>query len=194
MTATRRLQRHQVLCVQNNKFQSLYAIEHGAVKAYRLDAQGREHIHAFYFPGEILGYRAIHAGHYLSTVVALSDTTVCEIPYEPLLETLKDNHELQKHLLSLLSKQLMIGAYVDAASAEQRIAAFIMDLSYRIHGAIPMKQVVLPMSRHDVGNYLGLTAETVSRLLSRFQQEGIIQIDRKVIRIINSERLQHYTE
>lgn len=194
VTVRRHLERHEVLCMPKNKFQSLYAIERGALKAYQVDASGREHIHGFYFAGEVLGYKAIHMGHYLSTVVALTDTIVCEVPYDQFLELLKVKPELHKHILALISKQLNAGAYVDAVSAEQRIAAFLIDLSLRISGATPMVELTLPMSRQDIGNYLGLTAETVSRVFSRLQQENVIVTDRKLIQIKNPVMLKQMAE
>lgn len=194
VTARRQLARHDVLCLPKNKFQNLYAIERGALKAYQVDASGREHIHGFYFAGEVLGYKAIHTGHYLSTVVALTDTVVCEVPYEQFLERLKVKPELYKHILTLMSKQLNAGAYVDAASAEQRIAAFLIDVSQRIGGAIPLSELTLPMSRQDIGNYLGLTAETVSRVFSRLQQENVITTNRKLIQIENPAKLRQMAE
>lgn len=194
VAARRQLERNDVLCLPKNKFQSLYAIEKGALKAYKVDASGREHIHGFYFAGEVIGYKAIHMGHYLSTVVALTETVVCEVPYDQFLELLKLKPELYRHMLELISKQLNAGAYVDAASAEQRIAAFLIDVSQRIRDARPMVELTLPMSRQDIGNYLGLTAETVSRVFSRLQHDNVISINRKLIHINNPAKLKQIAE
>ncbi len=188
VTHTRTLARNEMLCTRNNKFQSLFAIKSGAVKAYQVDSNGKEHIKAFYFAGEVLGYRAIHTGFYLSSVAALTDTVVCEVPYDSLLELLKVKPELNQPILALISKQLAAGSYVDASSAEQRVAAFIIDVTARIGGA--SLSVKLPMSRMDIGNYLGLTAETVSRILMRLQDDGILLIDGKSVKIQDPDRLR----
>lgn len=188
VTNTRTLARNEMLCMRNNKFQSLFAIRSGAVKAFQVDSNGKEHIKAFYFTGEVLGYRAIHTGFYLSSVVALTETIVCEVPYDSLLELLKIKPELSQTILALISKQLSAGSYVDASSAEQRVAAFIIDVAPRIAGA--SLSVKLPMSRQDIGNYLGLTAETISRILMRLQDEGMLLIDGKSITIKDKARLR----
>lgn len=193
-TRTRCLQRNEALCVLNNKFHSIHIIKKGAVKAYQVDINGYEHIHAFYFTGEALGFRAIHAGHYISNVVALTDTIVCEVPYSHFVESLKTNPELSASFFSLISKQLTASTYIDISPAKKRLAAFILDLSLRTDNAIPLQQLTLPMSRQDIGNYLRLTAETVSRLLSQLQKEKIIKTERKLIKIINLPRLHELTQ
>lgn len=189
VTNSRTLARNEMLCTRNNKFQSLFAIKSGAVKAYQVDSNGKEHIKAFYFAGEVLGYRAIHTGFYLSSVAALTETVVCEVPYESLLELLKVKPELNQSILALISKQLAAGSYVDASSAEQRVAAFIIDVTARIGGGKSVS-VKLPMSRMDIGNYLGLTAETVSRILMRLQDDGMLIIDGKSVQIKDAAKLR----
>lgn len=193
VTNSRKLARNEMLCVRNNKFQSLFAIEKGAVKAYQVDSHGREHIRSFYFAGEVLGYRAIHTGFYISSVVALTNTVVCEVPYENFLALLKTNPDLHQHILALISKQLAACSYVDAASAEQRLTAFIIDVTKRLHD--PQSRFVkLPMSRQDIGNYLGLTAETISRVFTRLQNEGVLRIDGKSVQIQDYTRLRQLAE
>lgn len=189
---TRKLARNEVLCTRDHKFQSLFAIEQGAVKAYQVDSQGREHINSFYFAGEVLGYRAIHTGFYLSSVVALTDSVVCEMPYQRFLELLKHKPALNQQILALFSRQLTVGAYADSATAMQRIAAFIMDLSQRIRTST--SSLHLPMSRQDIGNYLGLSGETVSRLLTRLQAEDVLSIDGKFIQIKDVIKLRNLAE
>lgn len=187
---TRHFARNETLCVLNDRFQNIYIIKQGAVKAYQVDINGHECIHAFYFSGEMFGYRAIHTGHYISTVVALTDTLVCEIPYDQFVDSLQYNLELSKHFLSLISRQLSTSSYVDIISAENRVAAFLIDMSLRIKRNNPMQELVLPMSRQDIGNYLRLTAETVSRILSRLQKNKLIIVEGKSIRILNPEKHQ----
>lgn len=192
---TRHLKRKEALCVLNNKFQNIYIVKKGALKAYQVDIHGYEHIHAFYFTGETLGYRAIHAGHHISNVVALTDdTVVCEVAYDQFIDKLKSKPELYEYVLALISKQLTTSFYVNVATAEQRIAAFIIDLSSRTPAAVPLQALTLPMSRQDIGSYLRLTAETVSRVLSRFKRDHIISIDLKQIRIINPKKLQELAQ
>lgn len=189
----RTLRRNDMVCTRYHKFQSLFAVESGAVKAYQVDSNGHEHIKAFYFAGEVLGYRAIHSGYYISSVVALTDSVVCEVPYERFLALLTSRPELHQHILSLISKQLGGVTYLDASSAEQRLAAFIIDVASRLHGP-GARSVKLPMSRQDIGNYLGLTAETISRTMTRLQEDGLLVADGKTLQILNPDKLQQLAE
>ncbi len=188
----RHLKRNEILCSPKNKFQNLYAIEAGALKSYQIEMHGKELIHGFYFAGEIVGYKAICRNHYLSTIVALTDTVVCEIPYENFLKVLDTTTELQKYMLHLLSRQLNTGSYLaGSTTAEQRIAAFLLDVMTRMHVSQAQSALVLPMTRQDIGCYLGLTAETVSRTFSRFQMEKLIAIDNKQIHILQVDALKN---
>lgn len=186
----RELKRNDILCLPKYKFESLYAIQSGALKAYQIEMNGKEIIHGFYFTGEIVGYKAIHKGHYLSTIVALADTVVCEIPYDHLLRLLESHPDLQKHILQLISRQLNIGSYLDCTGAEQRIAAFLIDMRGRLQQGKHAKELLLPMTRQDIGNHLKLTAETVSRVFSKWQRDNIITIDGKSISFDQWDRLK----
>ncbi|WED42392.1 helix-turn-helix domain-containing protein [Legionella cardiaca] len=184
------LKKHAFLHLPQNTFRNIYAIQHGNLKTYQVDANGNELIQGFYFTGEVIGFEAISTGHYRFSVVALSDTVVCEIPYDNFLELLQVNPSLQKQMLHLMSQQLNIGNYLFLVTAEQRLAAFLIDLSYRLHFSEMQLEFLLPMSRQDIGNYLRLTAETISRLLSHFKENKIIAIDHKKIKLLQPEELK----
>lgn len=184
------LKKHEVLYFPQNIFRNIYAIQYGNLKTYQVDADGNELIRGFYFSGEVLGFEAIYTRHYLLSAVALSDSVICEIPYENFLELLQLNPALQKHILYLMSQQLNVGNYLFSITAEQRLAAFLVDLSFRLHASEMHTKFLLPMSRQDIGNYLKLTAETVSRLLSQFKKNKIIAIDRKNIQFLQPEKLK----
>jgi len=190
-----RLKRKEILCLPKKKFHSLYAIQKGALKAYQAEANGKEVIRGFYFGGEIVGYEAIYTGHYMSSTIALTDTMVCEIPYDKFLKLIHSSPELQKHLLHLISQQLNIGSYVNLPTAEQRFTAFLMDLAQRLTpGKNKSEFITLPMSRQDIGNYLNLTAETISRLFSRLRKNRIVAIKDKMIHFLSHEKLQLIAE
>lgn len=188
------LRRHEVFCQPKNKFQNLYVIQEGAVKTYQVEADGKELIRGFYFAGEILGYEAIATGHYLFSAVALQETLVCEIPYENFLELVHSKSTLQKRALYLISKQLSVGSYLLSTTAEQRVAAFLLDLSERLHPFKTQTELVLPMSRQDIGNYLRLTAETVSRVISRLQKQYIIAIQHKHLDLLQLDQLKQIAD
>ncbi len=184
------LQKQEVLHLPQNMFRNLYAIQRGSLKTYQVDADGNELIQGFYFAGEVLGFEAIYTRHYLFSAVALSETVVCEIPYDNFLDLLHSNRALQKHILYLMSQQLNIGSYLFSITAEQRLAAFLIDLSTRLHPLEMQLNIVLPMSRQEIGNYLRLTAETISRLLSQFKENKIIAIEHRKIQILQPEKLK----
>ena len=166
----RTLKRKEVLYLPKNRFHNLYAIQRGVLKTFQVEADGKELVRGFYFAGEILGYEAIYTGHYLFSAVALSETVICEIPYDNFLERLYSNPALQKNILHLISRQLNVGSYLVSTTAEQRLTAFLIDLSARLHPLEKKLEFLLPMSRQDIGNYLRLTAETISRVFSRLQK------------------------
>ncbi len=190
----RTLERKEVLCLPKHKFQSLYVIQHGVLKTYQAEVDGKELIRGFYFAGEILGYEAIYTGHYLFSAAALTETVVCEVPYENFLELLHSNPELQKRILYLISRQLNIGSYLVSSTAAQRLAAFLIDLSVRLHPSEIKREFILPMSRQDIGNYLRLTAETISRVFSRFQKNKIIAINHKKVYLKQPEKLKQIAD
>jgi CRP/FNR family transcriptional regulator len=186
----RTLKKNDVLFLPNNRFQNLYVIQRGALKTYQAEADGKELIRGFYFASEILGYEAICAGSYPFSAIALTETVVCEIPYENFLSLLEHDTNLQKSILFLISQQLSSRSYLLFSNAEQRLAAFLLDLSSRLYPSDIRFELSLPMSRQDMGNYLRLTAETVSRLLSRLQRHRLIGIGHKQINLLEITKLR----
>lgn len=190
----RRLKRNEILCLPKKPFQNLYAIQSGALKAYQVEADGKERIRGFYFAGEVFGYEAIYTGNYLFTTVALSETVICENPYDNFLALISSQPTLQKHILYLLSQQLNIGSYLAATTAEQQIAGFLLDLSARLYASGTPLEFSPPMSRQDMGNYLRLTPETISRIFSLLQKNKIIAAVNKTIRMLQPEKLQQIAD
>jgi CRP/FNR family transcriptional regulator len=190
----RSLKQHEVFCLPKNKFQNLYAIRRGAVKSFQTEAGGKELIQSFYFAGEIIGYEAIYSGRYIYSAVSLTDTVLCEIPYDNFLLMLHSKPELQKYILYLMSQQLNISCYLGSTSAEQKLAGFLIDLSERLHPMISKTELLLPMSRQDIGNYLRLTAETISRVFSRLQRHQIISIANKKVSLLQPQLLRQIAD
>ena len=188
------LKKHDILFSPNSPFQYLYAVEQGAIKTIQLEADGSELIRGFYFSGEILGYKAIYSGRYQSTAMALCDTQICVIDYRDFLYFLQSNPDLQQHILYLISLQMNLGSYLVSTSAERKLAAFLLDLSSRLRFTTSPFEYQLPMSRQDIGNYLRLTPETVSRICTRLQQQQIIAINHKNIRLLKPDILRHIAE
>lgn len=185
-----RLQRKELLCISQRKFNHFYVIREGALKTTQMEANGKELIRGFYFANEVLGYEAIYPGHYDFSAMALTETLVCEIPYENFLKSVNTKPQLQKQALYLISKQMNTGSYLALTTAKQRVAAFLIDLSIRLNLRESTLEFKLPMSQQDIGNYLRLTAETVSRIFSRFQKLGLINSHRQSIQLLEKEQLQ----
>jgi CRP/FNR family transcriptional regulator, anaerobic regulatory protein len=170
----------------NDPFQAFYAVRSGSVKVYILNELGEEQIIGFYFPGEILGFDAIEQHKHSCSAVALETTTVCSIPYDKINEVCGKVPTLQDQMFRLMSREISkenkLLLTINKRSAEERIATFLVSLSSRFHKlGYSAKEYNLSMSRQDIGNYLGLTIETVSRLFTKFQRNGLIKIEKKTI-------------
>ena len=172
----------------DDPFVSLSAVRSGSVKVYVLNESGEEQIIGFYFPGEILGFDAIESHRHTCSAVALETTTFCTIPYNKLNAICAQVPDFHNQLLRLLSREISnenkLLLTINKRNAEERIATFLVSLSSRFHNlGYSAKEYNLPMSRQEIGNYLGLTIETVSRLLTKFQRNGLVKINRKAIRL-----------
>ena len=153
---------------QGEKAGHLYQIEFGAVRVYRLLADGRRQISAFHQAGETFGFEADQIHHFFADAIigtgirTFSFSAVGDMSAELLPLALRNLTKAQEHLL-VLGRQ----------NAVERVAAFLVDLAER-QGGLP--QVDLPMSRTDIGDYLGLTIETVSRVFSKLKEAGVIRL------------------
>jgi len=171
-------------------FRAVYAIRSGAVKSFCISDDGSEQVTGFYLPGEIFGWDGIDNNTHSNTATTLETTALCEIPFARFEEISRTMPILQKHFMRLMAKELtsdqeLIGLLAKS-SAEERVASLLLSLSSRLKlQHLSATQFRLPMSRADIGNYLGLTVETVSRVFSRFQSFDLILCDKKEIEIIN---------
>jgi CRP/FNR family transcriptional regulator len=179
-------------------FQSLYAVRSGSLKTYTTSEDGQEQVMGFHLPGELVGLDAIADGNHPLSAKALETTSVCEIPFPDLTSLSSQLPSLQHQLLRVMSQEIRDDeqnmVVLGQKSAEERLAAFLISLSNRFNrrGFSPY-QFNLSMSRGDIGNYLGLALETVSRLFTRFQSEGLLRVDRKHIELLDREKLCAYS-
>lgn len=185
---SRPVQKGQHIFRANDTFESLFAVRSGSVKVYILNETGEEQIIGFYFPGEIFGFDAIEHHRHSCSAVALETTTSCSIPYDKIHDICIQIPDLQNQMFRLLSRELsnenQLLLTINKRNAEERIATFLVSLSSRFHKlGYSAKEYNLPMSRQEIGNYLGLTIETVSRLFTKFQRNGLVKINRKAIRL-----------
>jgi len=185
----------QFLFRAGDSFKSLIAIRTGTTKLFVTDETGEEQILGFYFPGEILGLDAIETETHTCNAIALESSSYCSFPYSRLDEFCKIIPELRIQMFKFMSRELSLEnkllLTLNKRNAEEKLATFLITLSDRFkrlgYSATDFK---LSMSRQDIGNYLGLTIETVSRVLSKFKKEGLIHIDRKQVKILDCETLK----
>ena len=184
------IQKGQELFKAGEPLKSLYAIRAGTVKSYTITEQGDEQITAFHLAGDLVGFDAINTGSHPSFAQALETAMVCEIPYEILDDLSGKMPRLRQQIMRLMSNEIngdqQMILLLSKKTAEERLAAFLHGLSsrYAQRGFSP-REFRLTMTRGDIANYLGLTVETVSRLLGRFQKSDLIEVDGKYIRILD---------
>ena len=177
---------------EGDTFDAIAAVRSGTVKTYVTDLEGREQVLGFFLPGEVIGLNAISSARYPCNAVALETVLLCRFSF-PRMATLATRMPgLQQQLFRLLSEDigkatLLTGDF----TAEERMAAFLNVLSrrYAARGLSPSR-FHLAMARTDIANYLRLAAETVSRILRRFQDEGLIRVDRREIELVDRPRLE----
>lgn len=191
----RPVKRGEHLFQVGDAFQAIYAVRSGSIKTYSPTEDGHEQVTGFHLPGELLGLDAINLQHHPCAAKALETTSVCEIPFDRLEELSARLPSLQHQLLRIMSKEILhdqsLLMLLAKRSAEERLAALLLSLSsrYQQRGFSPT-DFYLSMSRNDIGNYLGLAVETVSRLFTRFQDEGLLNVQRKHVCITDLPRLR----
>lgn len=179
----------------NDPFSSIYAVRAGSVKSTYLSEEGEEQITGFYLPGEILGMDGLDTNTHRNSAIALETSAICEIPFNKLEELSQKIPSLQRHFFQLMSREItndqQLITLLNKGSAEQRIAALLLSLSSRYQRRqLSPTEFLLPMSRTELGNYLGLTIETVSRVFSRLQKEKLIEANRRAISLLDISQLR----
>jgi CRP/FNR family transcriptional regulator, anaerobic regulatory protein len=191
----RPLKRGDCLYRAGGASQSLYAVRTGFLKSCVLHDDGREQIVGFHMMGELLGMDAIGAGKHLCDAVALEDSEICEIPFGELEHLSRDLPTLQQHFHRIMSREIArdygVMLLLGSMRAEERLAAFLLNLSQRFvtRGYSPTR-FNLRMTRKEIGSYLGLKLETISRAFSHFQSEGLIKVQKKSIELKDLERMR----
>jgi len=187
--------RGQFLFKAGDRFSAIYAVRSGSIKTYRNDTEGNEQICGFHLPGELVGLDGIVGETSSSYAKMLNTTSVCEIPFDKLESLLPKVPQLQKELTRLLSREIVTSQWqlslLGSKKADARVAALLCDISDRLHQrGYSSTDFSLPMSRADIGNFLGLTIETVSRIFTRFQKQQLISAEGRQISIIDLEQLR----
>lgn len=194
MFARRKIKLGQTLYHEGDKFQFIYAVRTGTLKSSLTLKDGREQVTGFHMAGELLGLDGVAQGAHASTATALEDAEICAIPYAHLTELTANNSNMQHVVSRLMSREIVrehsLMMLLGSMNAEERLAAFLLNLSQRMkaRGYSP-SEFHLRMSRAEIGSYLGMKLETVSRTFSHFQQQRMLEVDKKHIRILDLDGL-----
>jgi CRP/FNR family transcriptional regulator len=194
--ARRKVKRGKVLYAAGDRFESLYAIRSGFFKTNLIHEDGRDHVTGFQMAGELLGMDGIGTEIHSCNAVALEDSEVCNIPFARLEELSREIAPLQHHFHKVMSREIVrdhgVMMLLGSMRAEERLAAFLLNLSQRFTArGYSASEFNLRMTREEIGSYLGLKLETVSRIFSKFQEDGMISVQQKHIRITDIAALHH---
>ena len=186
----RPLKKGEFLFRQGDAFNSVFAVRSGALKTFSLSDSGDEQITGFHLPSELVGLSGMDSDAYPVSAMALETTSVCEIPFERLDELSVQLPQLRRQLMRIMSREIrddqQMMLLLSMKTADERIATFLVNLSARFRArGFSANQFRLAMSRNEIGNYLGLAVETVSRVFTRFQQNKLLEAEGKEVHILD---------
>ena len=196
LVATRRaVPRGETLFRAGDGFLSLYAVRTGFFKTCISSEDGRDQVTGFQMAGELLGLDGIGTDKHTCDAVALEDSHVCVIPYQQLEELSREVSDLQRQFHKIMSREIVrdhgVMLLLGSMRAEERLAAFLLNLTQRLQTrGFSASSLVLRMTREEIGSYLGLKLETVSRTFSKFQEEGLLEVKQRHIRVLDAQALQ----
>ncbi len=191
----RRIKQGDMLFSYGDVFTSLYAIRTGFFKTCVSTSDGREQVTGFQMAGEIIGLDGIVTDHHSCNAVALEDAEVCVMPFAKVEDLSREFPLLQRHVHKIMSREIVrensVMMLLGNMRAEERLAAFLLNLVQRLHArGFSQSELTLRMSREEIGSYLGMKLETVSRAFSKFSEEGIIEVKQRYVRILNADALK----
>ena len=183
-----------LLFKEGSENRGIYAVRSGSVKTFAITESGEEQVLGFHLPGEIVGLAGLDQSIHNCSSKALETSSICEMPLDDLEEICLQIPSLQKQLLKLISREISqdhkMLLLLAKKNSDQRVATFLLSLSgrFKLRG-LSSDSFILSMSRQDIANYLGLAVETVSRILTKFSEDKIVEVTRRSIQIVDHERL-----
>jgi CRP/FNR family transcriptional regulator len=191
----RKIRRGMTLFRNGEKFTSLYAIRTGFFKTRVASEDGRDQVTGFQMAGEVVGLDGIVNDHHTCDAVALEDAEVCVMPFDQIEEISREVTSLQRHVHKIMSREIVrehgVMLLLGSMRAEERLATFLLNLVQRLHArGFSQSELVLRMTREEIGSFLGLKLETISRTFSRFVEEGIVEVKQRHVHIVNTEALR----
>jgi len=195
VSSRRRIKRGTMLFHTGDAFTSLYAIRTGFFKTCVASEDGREQVTGFQMAGEIMGMDGIVSDHHNCNAVALEDAEVCVMPFADVEGLSREFPALQHHVHKILSREIVrdhgVMMLLANMRAEERLAAFLLNLVQRLHArGFSKSELILRMTREEIGSYLGMKLETVSRTFSKFSEDGIVDIKQRNVRILDPDALK----
>ncbi len=196
VVATRRkIKRGAILFRNGEPFQSLFAIRTGFFKTCVTAEDGRDQVTGFQMAGEIIGLDGIVNDHHTCDAVALEDAEVCVMPFDRIGDLSREVNALQHHVHRIMSREIVrehgVMLLLGSMRAEERLAAFLLNLVQRLHArGFSRSELVLRMTREEIGSYLGLKLETVSRTFSKFVEDGMVEVRQRHVRILDTDSLR----
>ena len=195
VTMRRKVKRGEVLFHSGEKFTNLFAIRTGFFKTCIASEDGRYQVTGFQMAGEIVGLDGIVNDTHTCDAVALEDAEVCIMPFDRIEEISREVNSLQRHVHKIMSREIVrehgVILFLGSMRAEERLAAFLLNLVQRLHArGFSQSELLLRMSREEIGSYLGMKIETVSRTFSKFVEDGIVEVKQRNIRILKTDALK----
>jgi len=194
-----RVKRGESLYDDGDPFVSIYTVRTGFFKTTIANENGREQVTGFQMAGEILGLDGIVTEHHHGDAVALEDAEVCAMRFDRLEALTRDIPAMQHHMHKMMSREIVrdhgMMLLLGGMRAEERLAAFLLNLAKRLHArGFSDSDFILRMTREEIGSYLGLKLETVSRAFSKLASQGIIEVQQKHIRILDIQQLECFEQ
>ena len=196
MVAVRRKVKRGATLFRNGEvFSSLYAIRTGFFKTSIASEDGRDQVTGFQMAGEIIGLDGIVNDQHTCDAVALEDAEVCVLPFDQIESLSREVTSLQRHMHKMMSREIVrehgVMLLLGSMRAEERLAAFLLNLVQRLHArGFSQSELILRMTREEIGSYLGLKLETVSRTFSKFVEDGTVEVKQRHVRIVDTEALR----
>jgi CRP/FNR family transcriptional regulator len=193
--ARRKVKRGETLYHNGERFSNLYAIRTGFFKTCITSEDGRDQVTGFQMAGEVIGLDGIVHDHHTCDAIALEDAEICAMPFAQIEDLSREVNALQHHVHKIMSREIVrehgVMLLLGSMRAEERLAAFLLNLAQRLHArGFSKSELVLRMTREEIGSFLGLKLETISRTFSKFVDDGIVDVKQRHVHILNTHALQ----
>ena len=195
ISTRRRIKRGTALFNAGDRFSSLYAVRSGFFKTCVTTPDGRDQVTGFQMTGEIIGLDGIVNDRHSVDAIALEDAEVCVMPFDEVEQLSREFTTLQHHVHKIMSREIVrdhsVMLLLGSMRAEERLAAFLLNLVQRLHArGFSQSELILRMTREEIGSYLGMKLETVSRTFSKFVEDGIIDVKQRYVHIKSTDGLR----